>query len=425
MPEIVTHPQSQVLAPGGIATFSVVARGAGLTYHWLSNGVPLIGVNGDSLALSGLTLTGTNLGNFSVIVSNASGTVTSDAAALWADANRNRLPDAWETAHFGSLNHKAAGDFDNDGVPNGDEFEEGTNPANSASFNPRLRVVARYGSVVITPFQSSYAPGEIVELNAIPDPAHEFTSYSGSISGTKAQVTLVMDTNKFITASFGLPLPTALDTTNLLWTTGGNLPWFGQVEAFQVGVGAAQSGPILGFWNGSAFVGADSWLQTIVNVPQTTTLRFRWNVSSRPPDALAFTVNGSPIAAISGEAVGWQLVETNLAPGFHTLRWTYTKGPADTPTGVPFADAGWVDAVSLTTVDSGGPAPVLAIALTSTNAALLSWPAPAPEYVLQQSAELGNAAWDDVTNNVTTINSRHQVTIGLSASARYFRLVRP
>src|ERR1035438_5193801 len=131
-PTITTQPNSGLLYTNGFITLSVVASGAGVSYQWLSNGVPIGGATGDSLFLRNVTGT-----NFSVVISNATGVVTSTPVAIWADSNGNGIPDWWEMQYFGNLNQTAIGDFDGDGVSNLDEYREGTNPANATSYNPR------------------------------------------------------------------------------------------------------------------------------------------------------------------------------------------------------------------------------------------------------------------------------------------------
>ncbi len=397
----------------------------GLSYQWLSNGVPILGARGDSLTLANLPLMGTNLGYFSVIVSNASGAVTSAPAALWADANGNGIPDWWELHYFGNLNQPADGDFDGDGVSNLDEYLEGTNPNNPASFNPRLVVVSAHGTVSVVPLQPYYSMGQFVTLTATPDAGHEFTAWSGSVSATKPQITIPMDTNKLIVATFGFPLGVALDNTNLLWSTGGDAAWFGQAEVSEDGVASAQSGPIVSFYNGSAFVGQQTWLQTVADISQAETaqLSFWWNVSSRPPDALSFAVDGATWASISGEAVGWQNFQTNLPAGRHTLTWTYAKGPVDVPTGVPFADAGWVDQVSLVSTNTQVQPPSLAIMMTASNTVLISWPAPSTGWTLQQNTNLLlPAGWASATNAVTVAGGQNQILVPAPADTRFYRL---
>jgi hypothetical protein len=63
------------------------------------------------------------------------GTHPANAAFTPADIDGDSLPDAWEQQHFNnSLAQLAGGDFDADGYSNLSEYQNGTNPASSASF---------------------------------------------------------------------------------------------------------------------------------------------------------------------------------------------------------------------------------------------------------------------------------------------------
>ena len=66
--------------------------------------------------------------------------------------------------------------------------------------------------------------------------------------------------------------------------------------------------------------------------------------------------------------------------------------------------------------------PQLGIALTSTNAALLSWPAPSTALVVQRTAELGATNWVDLTNTPTVVAGRNQVVLPLATGNRFYRL---
>ncbi len=80
-PVILTQPANQAVAPGKTATFSVVASGAQpLQYQWLFNGVPLAGAYSSTLTLN--FVQPARAGNYSVLVSDSSGTVTSAPAVL-------------------------------------------------------------------------------------------------------------------------------------------------------------------------------------------------------------------------------------------------------------------------------------------------------------------------------------------------------
>jgi endonuclease/exonuclease/phosphatase family metal-dependent hydrolase len=80
-PAIVTQPQGQTNAVGASITFSVGASGSGtLACQWLFNGTNISGATANSLVLANAQLT--NNGNYSVIVTNLFGSVTSSNAVL-------------------------------------------------------------------------------------------------------------------------------------------------------------------------------------------------------------------------------------------------------------------------------------------------------------------------------------------------------
>jgi pectate lyase/pectin methylesterase-like acyl-CoA thioesterase len=80
-PSIVTPPVAQTVNVGATALFSVVAGGTPpLTYQWLKNGVDIPGASSDALNLDNVTAA--DAAAYSVVVSNAGGSVTSPAAAL-------------------------------------------------------------------------------------------------------------------------------------------------------------------------------------------------------------------------------------------------------------------------------------------------------------------------------------------------------
>jgi RHS repeat-associated protein len=79
-PWIISHPTNRVVALGNSATFSVVAGGtASLGYQWRFNGTNLTGATNSSVTV---TAHATNLGAYSVLVSNMAGSVTSSEATL-------------------------------------------------------------------------------------------------------------------------------------------------------------------------------------------------------------------------------------------------------------------------------------------------------------------------------------------------------
>jgi alpha-tubulin suppressor-like RCC1 family protein len=147
-----------------------------------------------------------------------------------------------------------------------------------------------------------------------------------------------------LTIPFSTNLATALNATNLAWTTSANAPWFAQNHVTHDGDVAAQSGPI--------GHNQQSTLETTVVGPGL--LSFWWKVSSEEGyDGLWFRVDALNGATwISGER-DWQQFTYPVPAGTHTLRWTYTKD-ATVSAG---QDAAWLDQVIFT--------PAVPLALTA------------------------------------------------------------
>jgi hypothetical protein len=81
-PSITTQPANVTVTAPGAATFSVVATGdAPLSYQWRRNGVDIAGATSASYTLASTSL-GDSGAQFSVVVSNGVGTVTSATATL-------------------------------------------------------------------------------------------------------------------------------------------------------------------------------------------------------------------------------------------------------------------------------------------------------------------------------------------------------
>ena len=91
-PSISVHPQDVTVSAGGDATFTVSATGsAPLSYRWQRNGTDIPGATGPSYTLAGAAPSDSGA-QFRVVVSNAAGTATSNAATLTVTSNRPPVP---------------------------------------------------------------------------------------------------------------------------------------------------------------------------------------------------------------------------------------------------------------------------------------------------------------------------------------------
>jgi Divergent InlB B-repeat domain/Immunoglobulin I-set domain len=205
--KIIGQPIRQVVAPGKIATFSVLVEDAHkATFQWKFNGTDIPGATGDSLLLTNISVA--NEGQYTVVVTNSIGSVTSEPASLWIDSDGDSLPDNWEAANFGTItSQRGEGDPDADKVSNLDEFLDNTNPRSLISFRPRLISYSDAGgSVTVSPMKLSYELGEPVTLTATAFPPHVFVGWAGDLNTgdlpSPNPVTFTMNGHKTIRAKF-------------------------------------------------------------------------------------------------------------------------------------------------------------------------------------------------------------------------------
>lgn len=94
-PSIVAPPSDQIVYAGQSASFTVAASGSALVYHWQRSGTNLPGANTATLLFTNVQPS--DLGLYSVIVSNANGWVVSPSARLaFAELTEGNASD-WDT----------------------------------------------------------------------------------------------------------------------------------------------------------------------------------------------------------------------------------------------------------------------------------------------------------------------------------------
>jgi hypothetical protein len=69
--------------------------------------------------------------------------------------------------------------------------------------------------------------------------------------------------------------------------------------------------------------------------------------------------------------------------------------------------------------------PLLAIERTTTNSVIVSWPAPADDWELQENPILASAGWTTVGATPLEVSGREQVVISPPVGNRFYRLVKP
>src|SRR5882672_9441099 len=101
-PSITSQPASKTVTAGQSATFSVTATGAALSYQWRKNGTPISGATSVSYTTPA-TATADNGAQFTVVVGNTAGSVTSNAATLTVSAATSALSVSPTTLSFGNV----------------------------------------------------------------------------------------------------------------------------------------------------------------------------------------------------------------------------------------------------------------------------------------------------------------------------------
>jgi hypothetical protein len=103
-PSITSEPANQSVTAGQTATFSVTATGtAPLSYQWLKSGQPIAGANSSAYTTPPTASSDTGL-QFSVMVSNSAGRVTSNTASVTVNALSGQLTSSTSTLTFTNVN---------------------------------------------------------------------------------------------------------------------------------------------------------------------------------------------------------------------------------------------------------------------------------------------------------------------------------
>jgi len=112
-PLMITPPAGVTVIQGGTATMSIVAAGA-VSYQWRKNGVAIPGATGAALVLTNAQAA--DAGNYSVVVTNANGSITSMAATLTVDTHAPGSLVAWGA---GRTNTSVGPEYGQSVIPDG------------------------------------------------------------------------------------------------------------------------------------------------------------------------------------------------------------------------------------------------------------------------------------------------------------------
>jgi len=151
-PMILVQPQSQTVTAGNDLAFNVAASGTSpLNYQWQFNGFIIAAARSSRLTISNVKPA--NAGDYTVVVANDYGSVTSAVATL------------------------------------------------TVNFTLTVSVNGT-GTVTRSPDLANYPPNSVVTLTAVPTAGYAFDSWSGDASGRRNPLAVTMSSNLTITANF-------------------------------------------------------------------------------------------------------------------------------------------------------------------------------------------------------------------------------
>jgi hypothetical protein len=451
-PTITSQPQGLTIFQGSNVHFSANVNGTEtLDYQWRKEGLPLYGYTNLSMIITNAT--STDSGNYDLVVTNDSGSVTSEVTLLTVQAPPSILSNlVSQSVVFGqavTLGVAVTGSqpmtfqwlFNSNVLASATNMSFTlTNVQPSKAGNYWVVVSNAFGVVtsqvatltVLSPPTITSQPagtniiqGGQVSLSVaasgsapmffqwycqgikVPDSTNSSLILTNIQQAQEGNYYAVM-TNIAGRATSAWAVVTvidagrALNAPNLTWLSGGILPWVIQTAITHDGQYAMRSGAI-----GD---GQYTYLQTTVQGPGS--LSFWWKVDSEyASDLLTFKTNGVAVTNLSG-SVNWQKYAQWLDAGSYVLQWEYAK---DSFVSVG-ADAAWLDEVFFSPVRGSLP-------VVSNQTFRLTFPtSPNKHYRVQYIDAVGLTNWQMLPSVSGDGNDQSVTDTNAVGTQRYYRL---
>jgi len=215
--------------------------------------------------------------------------------------------------------------------------------------NFTLVVTAINGTVVKNPNQLTYSNGTSVQLTALPNAGYSFTSWSGDAAGVVNPLTIVMNSDKAITANFTINPPLGPGVVNL--GTAGNFTGVGMsgisttgVTSItgDIGVSPAAASAITGF--GLIMDASGQWSHTPIVIGKVYAADYSAPTPAKMTTAVndmmtAYTTANGLVVGVINEIYAGNISGKTMPPGLY--KWstgvlisgagvTLSGGPNDT-----------------------------------------------------------------------------------------------
>jgi hypothetical protein len=193
-----------------------------------------------------------------------------------------------------------------------------------------LSITAVYGSVTKTPNKVSYSAGESVTLQATPSAGYSFVNWAGDVTDINSSVTIVMNSNKSVTAHFAI-------NTYLLNVTApnGSVTKSPNKNSYNSGeVVTLTATPDTGYhfsnWSGDAS-GTSSSTTIVMNGNKSVTANFALNTFTLSVSSIHGSVTKIPSKTFYNYG---EQVTLNATPvtGYHFAKWSSDVSGTDNPT---------------------------------------------------------------------------------------------
>jgi len=436
---ILTQPQSQQVWAGDSATFSVQAYGnSPLSYEWRFNGANIANATNSTLTLANTRLSDT--GDYTVVLWNSSGSVTSAVARLtvspavpldhWSSRNSGKSDDLFAITYGNGL-FVVVGDegtilASTNGLNWTDHSVFDGYYLNGVTYGNGLYVaVGDFGGILTSPDAESWTDrsGEVT-LADLRDVAYGNGVYvvigrGGTIlisADADTWETIVPDPNRdlnAITFENGIFVVVGQRNGGLILISTNGATWTdaspGTAPNLR-GVGAGPDSVVVAGNGGTVLTSTtnSTWAETTVLCPIGRPV----NLRACTYGSGAYVVVGNGGAILSSEtATNWTCRSSGTTANLHSIAFgqgTYVAVGSDGTILQAFASQ-----------------PRLSVSCSGTNLEL-RWPSPMTGYVLESASSLSRSAvWSPVTNQVTVAGSDCITSHGMDSPARFYRLRSP
>ena len=377
-PSVTNAPQSQKIFSGSNVVFNVGTAGSTpYSYYWWFNGQPLASQTNATLSLHGVAPA--NAGQYSVIISNFVGSITSAPAMLQVKsvelfAGGQMLANGayyfpspptlsvhsaftngqsfytldGSTPDFTSAPYSGPFTISNNATVNAIGYSADFSQSEyadtvNATVPPQYTLTtttAGGGTVSLNPAGGAYASNTLVTATANPAAGYSFLYWQGAVTGAGSTAYIGMNQNQSLTAVFGTTLSTTVaGNGQVLLAPGSGLYPYGTVVRLEA---LPQAGNYFGLWGNAASGSANPLYFTVTNPTPTVSSLFGAVTANKSALTLLILGQGKVSASPAGNLfTNTQSVTITATPGSGQsfLNWSGDASGSQNPLAVSMSQS--------------------------------------------------------------------------------------